>query len=176
MERVSESKVKSIESITYYYTETQEKVIKSISFDDKQKRIVLEKRYNQNSNMLIFYDENELVTDVYTFGEGGFLKSRGTFVYDEKGEHIESKNEMYKENVHIRTIINKDWGVIMKKVEGFLNENKSFTEKSIDFTKNEDILYLSGTKSLYGERGNEIKRVEERGGKVFITEHTIEYY
>lgn len=177
MERVSD-KVKSIESVTYYYTEKQEKIIvKSISFDDKEKRIVLKKEYNENPSMIIFYNENELVTDIYTFGKDGFIKSKGALLYDEKGTHIDSKNEMYQENIHIKTIINRDWEVIMKKVEEFLAENKNITEKSVDFAENEEVLYQeSGTKVFYDEKGNERKKIEKKGDKVFITEHTIEYY
>lgn len=92
------------------------------------------------------------------------LSSRSLFEYDEKGNIIKKQKISYEEEGNIR----------FTKTHTYKYDDQNNILEECEYYK-EGELYCKITYE-YDERGNEIKKIKERGDELIVTEHTIEYY
>lgn len=123
---------------------------------ERKKREI--KRYNDLDQVVehsIYFKDNHTIEYIF---------SQSFFEYDEKGNVIKNQKISYEEDGSIdytNTYIYK------------YDEQNNVVEEC-EYNKEGEI-YCKITYE-YDERGNEIKKIKQRGDELVVTEHTIEYY
>ena len=181
--------VKSVESISYHYTEEKGKYLyqKRIIFYNQENRTLHDTYYDEEGaiiqKMITTHNENKDITHISSFTTGDKLEMKSISIYDEKGNILEQIADTYRRgHTQKRYLHNYDAegkkiaieiyenGILVSKTT-LRNDEKNSTE--IVYDKNGNITRKIG--KLFDENKNIITRkVYERENLIIIEENSYD--